>query len=285
MPTPASFSPPTDAPSGFEAVRETLSNLLLLLVIAMLTTGVERLIASLRQRTETTDLTDITRAFGTTDIALILERLTNGLQRLRTLEEKVRRAVAGLDTDPQLESTSAPASPLSLCASQPLGPAPEDISVLSLLTPELMASAPVRATGPPRPPGSVRKTQRGLSILSYRGAWPAPSCRFPSLAGRQVDTLMLVWMSADRQKAFNTEEERRTSRATEEVVMRCARSAISFSMALRGPQSSSVLKALRCHQPAQLHPSGQAPTANAIAHPSYATARRLAHRCSRSIRG
>ena len=137
MPTPASFSSPTAAPTGFEAVRETLSNLLLLLVIAMITTWAERLIASLRQRTETTDLTDITRAFGTTDIALILERLTTGLQRLRELEDKVRRAVAGLDTDPQLESTSVPSSPLSLSAPQPLGLTPEDISVLSLLTPEL----------------------------------------------------------------------------------------------------------------------------------------------------
>jgi hypothetical protein len=117
----------------------------------MITTWAERLIASLRQRTETTDLTDITRAFGTTDIALILERLTTGLQRLRELEDKVRRAMAGLDTDPQLESTSAPSSPLSLCASQPRGVTPEDMSVLSLLAPELMAIAPVRATGPPNP--------------------------------------------------------------------------------------------------------------------------------------
>ncbi len=92
MPTPASLSSPTAAPTGFEAVRETLSNLLLLLVIAMIATWAERLIASLRQRTETTDLTDITRDFGTTDIALILERLTTGLQRLRELEDKVRRS-------------------------------------------------------------------------------------------------------------------------------------------------------------------------------------------------
>ncbi len=180
MPTPASSSR-TAAPTGFEAVRETLSNLLLLLVIAMITTWAERLIASLRQRTETTDLTDltdITRIFGTTDIALILERLTTGLQRLRELEDKVRRAVAGLDTDPQLESTSAPSSPLSLCASQPLGLTPEDISVLSLRAPELVAIAPVRATGPPTR-DSARKTQRGQSILSHREAWMAPPCRFP----------------------------------------------------------------------------------------------------------
>jgi hypothetical protein len=151
MPTPASLSSRTAAPTGFEAVRETLSNLLLLLVIGMITTWAERLIASLRQRTETTDLTDITRAFGTTDIALILERLTTGLQRLRELEDKVRRAVAGLDTEPQLESTSAPSSPLGLCESQPLGLTPEDFSILSLRAPELMPIAPVRATGPPNP--------------------------------------------------------------------------------------------------------------------------------------
>jgi hypothetical protein len=133
----------------------------------MLTTGAERLITSLRQRTETTDLTDITRAFGTTDIALILERLTTGLQRLRELEDKVRRAVAGLDADPQIESTSAPSSSLSLYASQPLGLTPEDISVLSLLSLELMAIAPIRATGPPRTPRAARKPRRGLSILSH----------------------------------------------------------------------------------------------------------------------
>ena len=43
---------------------------------------------------------------------------------------------------------------------------------------ELMAIAPVRATGPPRNRDSARKTQRGLSILSYREAWMAPPCRF-----------------------------------------------------------------------------------------------------------
>ena len=179
MPTPASFSPPTPAPTGFEAVRETLSNLLLLLVIAMLTAWAERLIASLRQRTATTDLTEITRAFGTTDIALIIERLTTGLQRLRALEDKVRRSVAGLDPEPQFESTSAPSSPLSLCAPQPLGLTPEDITVLSLLAPELMAIAPVRATGPPNPRLSPQNptgpvhplTLRGMAAPPYLPAW------------------------------------------------------------------------------------------------------------------
>jgi hypothetical protein len=167
MKAPASLSSPTAAPTGFEAVGETLSNLLLLLVIGLLTTGAERLIASLRQRTETTDLTEITRAFGTTDIALILERLTIGLRRLRALEEKVRRAVAGLDTDPQPESTSVASSPLSLFAPQRFGLTPEDVSRLMLLTPEQIVAAPVRATGPPRTRGSARKPRRRLSILSH----------------------------------------------------------------------------------------------------------------------
>ena len=179
MPTPASSSSRTAAHTGFEAVRERLSNLLLLLVIGMITTWAERLIASLRQRTETTDLTDITRDFGTTDIALILERLTTGLQRLRALEQDVRRSMAGLDPDPQLESTSAPSSPFSPFVPQPLGLEPEAVPLLSPVTPEHMVVAPVRATGPPRTHRSPEKSQRGLSILSHREAWPAPSCRLP----------------------------------------------------------------------------------------------------------
>jgi hypothetical protein len=48
-------------------------------------------------------------------------------------------------------------------------------------TPEQMAAAPVRATGPPRSQLSPRKPPRGRTILSHRGAWAAPSCRFPLL--------------------------------------------------------------------------------------------------------
>ena len=173
MPTPASFSSRTTAPTGFEAVRETLSNLLLLLVIAMITTWAERLIASLRQRTETTDLTDITRAFGTTDIALILKRLTTGLQRLRALEDKVRRSMAGLDTDPQLEPTSAPSSPLSLCASQPLGLTPAHLSVLSLLAPERWPSHRSAPPAHPRTPTQPAKPNGACpSSHTERHGWP-----------------------------------------------------------------------------------------------------------------
>jgi hypothetical protein len=164
MSAPASPSTPTAAPTGAKAEWAALSTLLLLIIIRLVIAWAEGRAASLRQRTETTDLM---RTFGTTDTALILERLTVGLQRLRALEEKVRRSVAGLDTDPQLESTSAASSPLSLFAPQRFGLTPEDVSRLMLLTPEQIVAAPVRATGPPRTRGSARKPRRGLTILSH----------------------------------------------------------------------------------------------------------------------
>ena len=152
----------------------------------MITTWAERLIASLRQRTETTDLTDITRDFGTTDIALILERLTTGLQRLRELEDKVRRAVAGLDTDPQLESTGVASSPLSPFARHPFGLTPEDISVLSLLAPELMAIAPVRATGPPKPATLPAKPNGACPSSHTEGHGRPRHADSPAPSGRRL---------------------------------------------------------------------------------------------------
>jgi hypothetical protein len=169
MKAPASPSSPTTALAGAEADGATLSNLLLLLIIGMIASWAESLIASLSQRTETTDLTDITRSFGTTDIALILERLTTGLQRLRALEDKVRRAVAGLDPDPQLESTSAPSSPLRLSTPRPLALTPEGISILSRLTSEHIVAAPVRATGPPNPRLSPQNPTGPVHPLTPRG--------------------------------------------------------------------------------------------------------------------
>ena len=115
MPTAALLSTQQTAPTGAEAVWPApLSNLLLLFIIRLLIAWAEGLVASLRQRTETTDLTDITRAFGTTDIALILERLTTGLQRLRALEDKILRGTPGLDADPQL-NPRAPPHPRAAC--------------------------------------------------------------------------------------------------------------------------------------------------------------------------
>jgi hypothetical protein len=173
------LSTTTAAPVGAKAGWPAPSDLLLLLIIRMLILWAQGIAASLRQRTETADLTEIVRTFGTTDIALILERITCALQRLQALEAKVLRHAAALDPDPQFQPMGAAASPRIPSAPQPPLLQPEDVQLLSLLAPELIVAAPVRATGPPHTSDSARKSQRGRSILSNRGAWPAPSCRFP----------------------------------------------------------------------------------------------------------
>jgi hypothetical protein len=118
------------------------------------------------------------RTFGTTDTALILERLTVGLQRLRALEAEVLRGPANVARDPQREPMGAASSPRFPSAPQPPSLTPEDLHLLPALTPERRTAAPVRATGPPRTSFSPEKPQRGRTILSHRGAWSAPSCRF-----------------------------------------------------------------------------------------------------------
>jgi hypothetical protein len=91
-----------------------------------------------------------------------------------------------------------------------------------------------------------------------------------------------AWMFVDRKKVLNTEEERRTARATKEAAMRFARSAISFF--LRGtPWFSvvSVLNTLRRHQPAQALPSSH----GSLRRPSNATVASVAHTTGRAISG
>ena len=175
MSAPASHSTPTAAPAGAKAEWAALATLLLLIIIRLLIAWAEGRAASLRQRTETTDLM---RTFGTTDTALILERLTVGLQRLRALEAEVLRGPANVSRDPQRSPMGAASSPRFPSASQSPSLTPEDLHLLPALTPERRTAAPVRATGPPRTSFSPEKPQRGRTILSHRGAWSAPSCRF-----------------------------------------------------------------------------------------------------------
>ena len=111
MSAPASLSSPTAAPTGAEAERATPSTLLLLFIIRMLILWAEGVATSLRQRTETTDLTGLMRAFGTTDTALILARFTHGLQRLRVLEAEILAGPPNPDTDKQRQTTATAASP------------------------------------------------------------------------------------------------------------------------------------------------------------------------------
>jgi hypothetical protein len=179
MPAQASLSSPTPAPTGAKAGCATPSTLLLLFIIRLLITWAEGVAASLRQRTEAADLSDLLCDFGTTDTALILERITHGLQRLRALEAKILRGTTGLNTDPLLTRRAAAASARSRSAPQPPSRAPQDVHLLPAPALKRRTAAPVRATGPPRPQLSPSQPQRGQSILSHRGAWRAPSCRFP----------------------------------------------------------------------------------------------------------
>src|SRR5579862_5977151 len=119
MSAQASLSSPTTAPTGAMAGCATPSTLLLLSIIRLLIAWAEGVAASLRQRTETAAPADLMRDFGTTDTALILQRITHVLQRLHALETKVLHS-AGLNTDPQLEPTAA-ASARSPSASQSPG--------------------------------------------------------------------------------------------------------------------------------------------------------------------
>ena len=178
MPAQASLSSSTTAPTGAEAGCATLP-LLLLFIIRLLIAWAEGVAASLRERTETADLTDLVRAFGTTDTALILQRFTHGLQRLRALEAEILRGPPNPDADPLLASSTAAASARSPSAPQPRGITPHHVHILPAPTHRSRTAAPVRATGPPHPRLSPSQPQRGQSILSHRGAWQAPSCRFP----------------------------------------------------------------------------------------------------------
>ena len=162
MSAPASLSTPTAAPTGAKAGCATPSTLLLLFIIRLLIVWAEGVATSLRQRTETTDLTGLMRAFGTTDTALLLERFTTGLQRLRALEAEVLAGPPDLSRDPQRSPIGAASSPRIPSASQPPGLTPEDVHLLpAALTPERRAAAPVRATGPPRTPSQSEKAPTG----------------------------------------------------------------------------------------------------------------------------
>jgi hypothetical protein len=152
------FPPQQRPPTGAKAEWATLATLLLLVIIRLLIAWAEGRAASLRQRTETTDLM---RTFGTTDTALILERLTVGLQRLRALEAEVLRGPPNVATDPQRKPMGAASSPRTPSAFQPPGLTPEDIHLLPALTPEPRTAAPVRATGPPCTPSQSEKAPTG----------------------------------------------------------------------------------------------------------------------------
>ena len=63
------------------------------------------------------------RTFGTSDLALILARIAQGLHRAGLLEEKIARTAARLDAEPQPKPAPSPRAPRALpCEAQPPSP-------------------------------------------------------------------------------------------------------------------------------------------------------------------
>jgi hypothetical protein len=170
-PTQASLSEPPNTPAGAGAGCVTPSTLLLLFIIRLFIAWAEGAAASIRQRAETADINDLLREFGTTDTALILERITHGLQRLRALEAKVLRHATGLGSDPLLTSTAAAASARSPSAPQPPSRTPQHVHLLpTARTLGRRTAVPNRATGPPPPPTQPEPTVTGpVHPLTPRG--------------------------------------------------------------------------------------------------------------------
>src|SRR5580700_8727315 len=137
---PTSSIPTSPCPAPAATDNPTRAGRLLSLVRKLIDYGKE-LVATLHQRSETTDLRPVMRAFGTRDIARILARITCGLLRAQALEDKVLHNAAHLDTDPPptpqpAASTRSPSAPHPPHDRQ-LGP---DLAPLDLPTPEQIAA-------------------------------------------------------------------------------------------------------------------------------------------------
>jgi hypothetical protein len=123
------------------------------------------LAATLRQRSATTEFAVTARLFGTSDIALILARITRGLIRADALAAKLVRNAARLDAAPRPQPARTVAKPASAARRQAAPPA--DPRLAHLPTSEQIA-AEVRR----RPIGAViADICRDLGITSRHPLW------------------------------------------------------------------------------------------------------------------
>src|SRR5579863_9079644 len=100
------------------------SGCLLALVRKLIDYG-QHLAATLRLRAAPDDTSDLPRTWGTSDLALILARITQGLQRASLLAEKIARAAARLDAEHTPKPASSPRAPRALPSdAEPPSPRP-----------------------------------------------------------------------------------------------------------------------------------------------------------------
>ena len=100
---------------------------------------------TLRHHAVPNDTTDVARTFGTSDLILILARITQGLLRAGLLQEKITRTAVRLDAEPQPKPAPSPRAPRALpCKARPPSPrraqaqqpADTDTRLANLPTPE-----------------------------------------------------------------------------------------------------------------------------------------------------
>jgi hypothetical protein len=159
----AAASTPTSCPCP-AADKPTRSGRLLGLLHKLIDYGKE-LAATIRRRA-VTDPTFVQCSFGTTDLTLILARITRGLHRAAALEARIARNAAGLDAAPRPARISsprkAPAPPQAPARTDDIDP-----SLTRLPTPAQIA-AEVRR----RPIGTViADICRDLGILPSHPLW------------------------------------------------------------------------------------------------------------------
>ena len=153
-----SGTPGEDRPSRFAR--------LLGLVRKLIDYGKE-LAVTLQQRATNADLAAITLPFGTRDIALILARITCGLQRASALEARVAALAAGPDAPPAPSRTPAQRSPRAPRPAAGKSSEEADPRLALLPTPEQIA-AEVRR----RPVGVViADICRDLGIMPTHPLW------------------------------------------------------------------------------------------------------------------
>lgn len=142
----AHLPPPTDEPDPPAPSRASRSARLLNLVRKLIDYGKE-LATTIRQRA-VTDPHDVSRRFGTADIARIVAMITRGLHRANALEDRIVRRAAHLDAPTQ--GISSPHGPRSRPPATPAAVEPTDPTLARMPTPAQIAADVLR-----RPIGAV----------------------------------------------------------------------------------------------------------------------------------
>ena len=168
---PINPDPPRDAPAMLTPLGRVLN-----VVRRLLSIG-QQLIASVHQRAAAPDFWLFAKPFGTTDLALIIARITGGLRRAVALEAMLsQRVQRGEDLTPPPSRTPATPTPRAETERAPPAPQPETGP-----SPRRTRASP---TSPPKrksPPKSVAARSAPSSSASARiSASPPASSTRPS---------------------------------------------------------------------------------------------------------